>query len=209
MRQSTKTREDAEKRETAEQLESFRRQREAADAAARDVRPGLRDSGTVPHEDDLWAAKKKRRREKDITLPNASSKVRKLSSAGKTDAESPSEINQTEPQTTPTKPPQDDAQSRSVNSAERDSHTVAPPKQSNVKVSVQETSPWPRTRRLQLGRRLERQMTLRVSSPTKCKSTGCRYDLSTMMTAALFEGMELGETYTLVQPGLPKCTKGS
>jgi hypothetical protein len=89
--ESTRAKEAAVRKETAEQLEVFRKQREAAEKAQfqedNDAAPNAGKAGS-PISQETWAAKpKKRRRDKGI-IPTQGAKLRKMSStdSGKPDS---------------------------------------------------------------------------------------------------------------------------
>ena len=86
--ESTRAKEAEVRRETEEQLEVFRKQREAAEKAQFEEDNAAVSSGTAnaaAHREEWAARPKKRRRDKDAA-PSLGSKLRKMSSA---DAEKP------------------------------------------------------------------------------------------------------------------------
>jgi hypothetical protein len=91
--ESTRAKEAAVRKETAEQLEIFRKQREAAEKAQfeedNDSAPNAGEAGS-PISQETWAAKpKKRRRDKEI-VPSQGGKLRKMSSTDSGKPDSPS-----------------------------------------------------------------------------------------------------------------------
>lgn len=77
MLESTRAKEAAVNKETSEQLEAFRKQRQAADAALLTEPSGGQAESTA--QVDTWASQKKRRR--GHVKPGSATKLRKLSSS--------------------------------------------------------------------------------------------------------------------------------
>lgn len=90
MLESTRAKEAAVRKETAEQLELFREQREAAEKAQfEEANDAAANNAGSPVSQETWAAKpKKRRRDKEL-VPSQEAKLRKLSSTEPGKPESP------------------------------------------------------------------------------------------------------------------------
>ena len=131
--ESTRAKEAAVKKETSEQLEAFRKQREAAEASLLDEAANLNTSihgnSSAPDQESWTTSSKKRRRTKDKDAPIA--KIRRKSTAEESPQEAPNSATSLEVSNT-TPPSKDAAALQASDVSEKPSYQV----QSSVKVNV-------------------------------------------------------------------------